>query len=194
MEERIVALEEKQALLLKAIETCNIRRIALHNAFVASCGPLLVLAGLSPDQVKFAGDVMSSEALFATVDGAGAVDSDRITALLGEELDSIMGKLAKEVDGLASVPLPPARNLYEAMATSISASGCHLADAQRQKLASALQAEAAAAAIAECESFRNLCEHSADCETEPAIKAALLQISLYARMRIVALRSSLPPG
>lgn len=194
MEDRIAALEEKQALLLRAIETCNIRRIALHNAFVGACGPLLALAGLSPDQVKFAGDTMSSEVLFLTIDGAGAIDSDRITSLLSEELDSIMGKLAEEVAALDRVPLPAARNRFEAMATAISASGCHLADAQRQKLAVTLQSETAAAAIAECESFRNLCEHNADCETEPAIKAALLQISLYARMRIVALRSSLPTG
>ena len=62
------------------------------------------------------------------------------------------------------------------------------------KSSPALQSEAAAAAIAECESFRNLCEHNADCETEPAIKAALLQISLYARMRLVALRSSQASG
>ena len=87
--------------------------------------------------MKLAGDVMSSEALFLTIEGAGAIESDRITALLGDELDSIMGKLAKEVAALNSVPLPAARNRFEAVAAAVSGSGCHLADAQRQKLAGA---------------------------------------------------------
>lgn len=67
MEDRIAALEQSVEALEHALEICNVRRIALSRALKTICGPLLALAGLSPDQIRRTGDVLSSNALFATI-------------------------------------------------------------------------------------------------------------------------------
>lgn len=182
MEDRIAILEQNVKALEDALDACNARRVALSRALTTICGSLLASAGLSPDQIRHTGDVISSNALFSTIDGIAPEDSDRVTSLVSSELGEFMNHLAQAAEAHGSQHQDGSRREGS---VSLSAS---------QVQADALRELSASAAIAECESFRNLCEHNADCETDPAIKAALFQISLYARTRAVALKSSLQHG
>lgn len=137
MEHRIAALEQNVAALGKALEDCNVRRIALLRAVVATCGPLLATAGLSPEQVKLAGETMSSEVIFTTLDSVGAANSDRITGLMSAELDLIMSGLAREVAAVSKVPRPAPRNRfaldgYRDLGLRMQSCRCTAAEARRR--------------------------------------------------------------
>lgn len=185
MEDRIAALENAVAKLQMCLAESNARYFCLKRSFMGTCGRLAVSM---LEDLREGKEECSVSALWLTIPGVTAAQSDHLSDVIRYEFDDLYaGVIAVAEEHKATSPAEP---LYrsEALVNLISASGVHLSDTQRSKLASILHRTTAqianSQAASELSSVLILTDVHGECLNNPESKQQFQSLSEIIRQRI----------